>query len=66
MQAWVRQYTVASVNITFFSNHDLHPAPRPRSAFFAMTADLDSYTDDIPLGVCRNPNGLSNRAKVRA
>ena len=38
----------------------------PNALGIAMTADLDSYTDDLPLGWCRNPNGMSNRAKVRA
>ena len=40
----------------------------PSALGIAMTADLDSYTDDLPLGVGiqRPINGMSNRAKVRA
>ena len=44
--------SVASVIITFFSSHDLQPAPRPRSALPCLrTLKLNCYTDDILLGV---------------
>ena len=40
------------MNITFFSIHDLRDASRATAALgYAVTADLDSYTNAIALGV---------------